>query len=391
MTRLRGSVSPWVVVAFLLPAAPVLAQQEPSVEFSPRGYVQFDWREYPDWDVPLGTNRLNREQYEARRVRVGVDGRVKRVSFELTVDPQDADGVLVKDAYAQVRFTRAFRLRVGQFKVPGGREYQSSARSIEFLERAALSESLGAGRDIGGMLTGEIGSGFDYQAGVFAGDGNGRDERAGVTGAGRAVWHEWNDIEIGGSFGMSRTEAVDTEAPNGLLGRSSSGFRFFDELYVHGWRFRSGVDGEWSPGPWRIRGEFLRADEQRRGQGLDFEDLPRAVGTGWSAEVSRQFGRRAQNPRVFRWREVDVNLRVDRLGFDDSGPSSGLDSVRARATNIRPRRVTSSTIGASWRTTPWTRVMTNATWEKFSDSRSGPRPGRAGFWAFGTRLQIEFP
>ena len=379
-----------VLLLLLTAASPALAQQpEPDFQIAPRGYVQFDWRGYPDWEVPTGTGRLNREPFETRRVRLGFDGRVKRVSFEVTVDPQDGDGVAVKDAYAQVRLSRALRLRVGQFKVPGPREYQSSARSIEFLERAALADSLAAGRDIGGMLTGEIGERLDYQAGVFAGDGNGRDERAGVTGAGRVVWHHVDDLEVGGSLGIGRTEADDTEAPNGLIGRSSSGYRFFDELYVDGWRVRGGVDGEWSPGPWRVRAEFLRADEQRRGQGLDFEDLPRAVGIGWSAAVTRQFNRREGSARR-RWRELDVSLRVDRLGFDDSG-GSGLESIRPRATNIRPRSVTSSTLGLSWRATAWTRVMTNATWESYSDARTGPRPPHDSVWAFATRLQIELP
>lgn len=384
-------MSPWpVAVWVLLLVAPAVAQPNPEFEISPRGYVQFDWREYPDWTVPLGSDRLNRERLEVRRARVGVDGRWKQVTFEVTVDPQDIDGVLVKDAYGQMRFSRALRLRVGQFKVPGGREYQTSARSIDYMERSALSESLTAGRDIGGMLTGEIGSRLEYQAGLFAGDGNGRGDRSGVTGAGRAEWQLANDLDAGVSFGMSRTEADDTEDPNGLIGRASSGYRFFDELYVDGWRLRSGADAEWTPGPWRVRGEFLRTHEQRQAQGLDLEDLPTAVGTGVSAEVTRQFLRRGGNNRN-RWREFDVSLRVDWLGFDDNGPGTDRESVRARATDVRARSVLTGTAGVSWSPINWTRVLTNASWEKYSDPRTGPEPGREGFWVLGTRLQLELP
>jgi hypothetical protein len=340
--------------------------------------------------VPLGGDRLNRQHLEIRRARVGVDGRWKQVAFEVTVDPQDTDGVLVKDAYGQMRFSRALRLRVGQFKVPGGREYQTSARSIDFMERSALSESLAAGRDIGAMLTGEIGSRLEYQAGVFAGDGNGRGDRAGVTAAGRAEWQLAGDLDVGTSFSISRTEADDTQAPDGLIGRASSGYRFFDGLYVDGWRLRSGADAEWTPGPWRVRGEFLRTGESRHAQGLDFEDLPTAVGTGVSAEVTRQFLRRGGNNRD-RWREFDISLRVDWLGFDDNGPETDRDSVRARATDIRPRSVLAGTAGVSWSPTNWTRVLTNVSREKYSDPRTGPEPGRASFWVFGTRLQLELP
>lgn len=379
-----------VAVALLIGAGPVLAQTNPEFEISPRGYVQFDWREYPDWTVPFGGNQLNRERLEMRRARVGVDGRWKQVTFEVTVDPQDSDGVLVKDAYGQLRLTRALRLRVGQFKVPGGREYQTSARNIDFLERSALSESLTAGRDIGGMLTGELGSAFEYQAGVFAGDGNGRGDRSGVTGAGRADWQAGNDLDIGASFGMSRTEAVDADDPNGIVGRASSGYRFFNELYVDGLRTRGGVDAAWTPGPWRVRAEFLRTWEQRHHQGLDFEDLPTAVGTGWSAAVTRQFLRRGGAQRN-RWREFDVSVRADWLGFDDTGDQTDRDSVRARASDVRARSVLAGTVGVSWSPTIWTRVMTNASWEKYSDPRTGPEPGRDGFWVFGTRLQLEIP
>jgi hypothetical protein len=386
-------VSLWFVLLVPLLVTPAAAQSngQPEFEINPRGYVQLDWREYPGWDIPLGTNRLNRERFEVRRARIGVDGQFKGMDFEVTVDPQDGDGVLVKDAYAQFRFSRALRLRVGQFKVPGSREYQTSARSIEFLERSALADSLAAGRDIGGMLYGGIGSRLEYQAGLFAGDGNGRDERAGLTGAGRAEWGAASDLDVGASFSMGRTEADELEDPNGLLGRAPSGYRFFDPIYADGWRTRAGVDTEWTPGPWRIRGEFLRSIEQRHEQGLDLEDLPAAIGTGWSAAITRQFGRRSGNNPRKRLREFDVSLRVDWLNFDDNGAETDRDSVRARATDIRPRSALTSTLGGSWSPTNWTRVMINASWENYAENRTGPEPGHSGFWTFGTRLQIELP
>jgi hypothetical protein len=375
----------WAAVA----AAQDETAPEGAFEIAPRGYVQFDWRGYPDWPVATGTGRLNREPFEVRRARVGVDGRWRRVSFELTLDPQDADGVLVKDAYAQVRFTRAVRLRVGQFKLPGSREYGQSARTIDFLERAALADTIAAGRDAGGMLTGEIGDRFAYEAGIFAGDGNGRAGRAQATGAARVEFDATDDVQVGASLSAGRTEAVDTEEANSLAGRSPSGYRFFDQVYVHGLRVRSGLDAEWEPGEWRIAAEIMRGDEQRLEQGLDFEDLPRAVATGWSAAVTRTIGR-AQGRRV-RWREFDVGIRVDGVAFDDAGPPTGSDSVRPRATDIRRRSVVTTTLGVSWQPSVWTRVMTNASWEHYDETRAGPEPGRSGFLALGTRLQLSLP
>ena len=358
---------------------------EPDFELAPRLYVQIDWRGYPEWPVVPGTGRLNREAFEVRRARVGVDGRWRRTSFELTVDPQDEDGVAVKDAYAQVRFTRAVRLRVGQFKLPGSLEYGRSARSIEFMERTPVADAVAAGRDIGGMVTGEIGALLDYEAGIFAGDGNGRRSRAETTGAARVQFNVRDNLDVGTSFTLGRVEAVDTDDPNGLLGRAASGYRFFEQVYVDGLRTRAGADVDWQSGPWRLRGEFLRTDEQRREQGLDFEDLPRVVGTGWSAAVTRRFGRGPDRPR---WREFEAGVRLDRLGFDDSGPRTEFESVRPRATDIRPRSVSTATVSIAWAPIRWTRVLTQASWEHYDETRTGPEPGESGFFTLGTRLQV---
>jgi hypothetical protein len=385
-----------LLVALLVVMRPASAgaqeqsSSEPAFAVAPRAYVQVDWRGYPDWPVTTGTGRLNHDPLEIRRARFGVDGRWQRVAFEVTLDPQDEDGVIAKDAYAQVRFTRALRIRVGQFKIPGSREYDRSARTIDVMERAAVAQTLAAGRDVGAMLYGDLGDRVSYDVGLFAGDGNGRAGRAGATGAARAVVAITGGLEVAGAFASGRTEAVDTEDPNGLVGRSSSGYRFFEQVYVHGRRLRASADAEWERGPWRLWGELMRADDQRREQGLDFEDLPSLVGTGWSVAATRTLGRRQGRDRV-RWREIDLALRLDGLSFDDNGPRTANDSVRARATDVRRRGVVTTTAGVSWQPSPWARVMTNASWEHYDETRSGPEPGRSGFLALGTRLQIELP
>lgn len=362
----------------------------PLFEIAPRGYVQIDWRAYPDWAVEPGAGRLNHDTLEVRRGRFGVDGRLWRISFELTLDPQDQDGVFVKDAYAQLRMTRALRVRVGQFKLPGGREYQTSARSLDFMERSALSDSATPGRDIGAMLTGRIRANLEYQAGLFAGDGNGRGSRAGRTAAGRIVWTPAQDLELAGTFSEGRTRSVDADPANGLDGRAPSGYRFFDRLYVQGRRVRIGGDVEWTPGRWRVTGEAIRARDARESQGLDYEDLPSVVGMGWSAAVTREFGRRRGRSRS-RLREWDLGFRYDALAFDDVEPATVRDSVRPRATDVRARAARTLTAGVSWSPVRWARLMGNAAWERYSEPRSTPEPGRAGYWTFGTRLQFELP
>jgi hypothetical protein len=395
----RARVSVFLLLAVVL-SGPVAAQdaqeeatrQAPTFEASPRGYVQFDWRGYPDWPIAPGGGRLAFDTFAVRRARIGVDGRWRRLSFEVAVDPQDGDDdTVVKDAYGQFRFSRALRVRVGQFKLPGGREYMTSARTLDFIERSAASSSAEAGRDIGAMLTGELGRRFDYQVGVFAGDGRGRDERAGFTAAGRLTWEAAPDLEIGTSSSGGRTTADDSEPANGLGGRTSSGYRFFDRVYVQGRRQRFEVDAAFTPGAWTFAAEGVIATDERREQGLDFEDLPSIVAKGFSAEVRHRLGRRRDGART-RAREIDLGLRFDWLSFDDSGDATGRDSVRLRATDVRARHAGTVTAGISWRPTRWGRILGNASLERYGDARSAPEAGRTGSYVvLSTRFQIELP
>ena len=63
----------------------------------------------------------------------------------------------------------------------GSRDYGTSARQADFLERTALGNSLSAHRDLGVALHGDIGQHVDYDVGVFAGDNNGASSRSGVV------------------------------------------------------------------------------------------------------------------------------------------------------------------------------------------------------------------
>jgi phosphate-selective porin len=381
----------WGTPAAFAQATESSPAQNSVFEIAPRGYVQFDWRGYPDWPVTPGSGRLTHDTFQVRRARVGVDGRLGRIEYEVTFDPQDLDDTFVRDAYGRWRFTRSFELQLGQFKVPGSRDYLESARTFDFMERPALAQMASSGRDLGGMVLGDLGS-VEYEAGVFAGDGRGRGSRAKLTSAGRVVWDAFPDVEVAGHASVGRTDAVDDQAANGLDGRTSSGYRFFERVYVNGRRVRFGADVEWSPGPWRFTGEALRVEDGRDGQGLDLEDLPSVATIGWSVSAVRQFGRRAQGQPRARLREFDLGIRVDGLGFDDTGADTGRDSTRLRATDVRARAARSATVTASWQPTRWSRILVNAGVDTFSDARSAPEAGKDGaYWTAGTRFQLELP
>lgn len=372
-------------------------REQPSVRIRPSGFVQLDFRTFPDWEVRPGTGRLNRDEVEVRRLRGGFDGRWRQLSFELSVDPFDEDDTFVKDAYVDVRLGGQLRLRGGQFKVPGSREYMTSARRLDFMERSSLSSQLSAGRDIGAMLRGR-GRRFDYEVGLFAGDGNGRGERSGTTAAGRVVWEPVAGLELGGYASEGRTKAVDADAANGLDGRASSGYRFFERLYVDGRRTRVGGDVEYTQGPWRMSADLLRVVDARDGQGLDLEDLLSVVGVGWSASIGRRFGTAPSSTassqsqsRPDRW-PWQLALRYEHLRFDDEGADTGRDSVRPRATDVRARGYHAVTLGLSRVLNDWMRVIVDSGLDRYSEARSAPEAGRRGnYFRAGARLQLELP
>jgi hypothetical protein len=363
-------------------APPVAFAQQPPSEFelTPTGYVQLDFRAFPDWSVSPGTGRLNRDTFEVRRLRGGVDGSWRRWSFEFSIDPLDEDGILIKDAYAQMR-VGAYRVRAGQFKLPGSRAYGTSARNTDLLERATLATSLAARRDVGVSVLGRLGPHVDYQAGLFAGDDNGESHRAGLTAAGRLEWEPTDDLILAAYASGGRLSSHDSQPENGLTGRAASGYRFFQDVYVQGRRDRIGGDVEWSPGSWQFTVETLRVRDQRLEQGLDYEDLPPVVGLGANFTARWRFARGR-----------DIVFGHDYMTFDDLGPKTIADSVRPRASDVRAHGVHAATVGGSWRLAPWLRLVGNAGAEWFSEPRSAPNPAeKRAYFVMGTRLQIELP
>jgi hypothetical protein len=166
-----------------------------------------------------------------------------------------------------------------------------------------------------------------------------------------------------------------------LEGRLSSGYRFFEDVYVQGRRTRLGGDIEWSPGSLQFTAEALRVRDERREQGVDVDDLPALVGTAAYFTTRWRFAPRR-----------DVLLRYEYAGFDDAGPDTAMASVRPRAADVRARAAQAVTLGGSWGVTRWLRLMGNAGVEWFSDPRTAPKAGDdRGYWTLATRAQLELP
>ena len=365
------------------------------------GYLQYDLRSF-QWDVEQSTQRS--DTADVRRVRTGLQMDWKKLRADFDVDwTGAAANVLndneppynepeIKNAYLEYRFAKPFYLRVGTFKVPVGFEFLTSAGKTDFVERSMLANSLGPDREWGVMATGELGKKFDYLAGVFAGDGRTVDQSAGTTVATRLIVHPVKHVDVATSFSYGEVEAEPDHPgtdpdPKGPLGRSPSGWRFYERKFVDGRRLRWGGDAQYTRGPFQVKGELLQLRSQRKGQGSTFDDLPDEVGTGWSGTaswiVTGEKKERTIKPKrsVFKGGRglLEVAARFESLQFDDAGDQSGFEGAGNRARNLRPSRNRVLWGGVSWLPSDWMRLYANVYAENYLDPHLAPEPAGARF------------
>ena len=307
-----------------------------------------------------------------------------------------------KNAYLELRFAKAFRIRGGHFKLPFSPEFLTSAAKTDFIERTMLVEALGLDRDWGGVALGEIGR-IRYEAGVFQGDGWRTHPRAGTTGAARLEVTALTGLDFGASYNEGRVKADDETAADpqakGLTARGPAGFRFSTRHFVDGRRRRLGADGAFHRGPVGLKAEIGRGWEERSGQGATFDDLPRVTTTGWAVSGTwlvtgdrKRNTIRPRHPLPHGLGAVEVGMRYESLQVDDEGPAAGFAGAGNRARNILPAGDWVLTAGISWWPRQWLRFLGNVVVERFDDDLIVPEPGRRGdYTTLLGRLQVSLP
>src|ERR1051325_3082281 len=99
------------------------------------------------------------DTFVMRRVRPIFQGRAAKY-FEFRVMPDFGNGQTVLfDAYFDVRFSRAFRVRIGKDKTPLGLEQLYSDYTLLLPERTLVT-NLVPNRDVGVQVQGEAGAGL---------------------------------------------------------------------------------------------------------------------------------------------------------------------------------------------------------------------------------------
>ena len=131
---------------------------------------------------------LTSTNFQVRRLRLKWDGNAFRPWFLYTVQIDAVDDVILRDLYFTFAYQKQIAPRVGQFKVPFGREELNSSTALQLVERSIVDDEFGLGRDRGIVLLGGLGANnnFSYSAGVFNGDGrNGTSVDSNLLYAGR--------------------------------------------------------------------------------------------------------------------------------------------------------------------------------------------------------------
>ena len=122
--------------------------------------------------------------FTVRKARPIVSGRLGRY-FDFRLMPEFAGGSPVMlDAYLDMRFSKAFRLRAGKDKAPVGYELLIGDANLFFPERA-LPSGLVPNRDVGFQAQGDVaGQKISYSGGIFNGVADGVTSTTDVDGNG---------------------------------------------------------------------------------------------------------------------------------------------------------------------------------------------------------------
>jgi len=131
---------------------------------------------------------LTSTNFSIARLRLKWDGHAFRPWFLYTVQVNIPDDLDLRDMYFTAAYDNNIMPRVGQWKVPFGRQELTSSSALQFVNRSIVNDEFGFGRDRGVALMGGLGPqyNFSYSGGVFNGDGrNGTSVDSNMLYAGR--------------------------------------------------------------------------------------------------------------------------------------------------------------------------------------------------------------
>jgi phosphate-selective porin OprO/OprP len=345
--------------------------------------------------IPVGST------FSIRKARPTLTGRVARY-FDFKVMPDFGNGqAVLTDAYFDVRFFRALRIRAGKDKTPIGHELLQGDGNLMFQERT-LASSLVPNRDIGFQAQGEAwGPRLSYAAGVFNGipDGSSSTVDSDANGAkdlaGRVTVQPFRAASgpqgplagLGLFLGASHGTQVGT-LPSFRTTYGQTYFSYATGVAAGGTRNRVTPAAFYYRGPFGVFTEYVRS-AQRVVRGIEAFDVENH---GWevtgsyvlTGEAASDRGIRPRqnfDPASGRWGAVQVTARYSALSVDDEVFERGLAAAGAS------RGAQSWAFGLNWYPNPW--VKWYASVERTWFDAPAP-PARADENIFFLRAQVAF-
>lgn len=327
------------------------------------------------------------------RRRVGVQGRFRRVSFELSGEV--GTHAPWRDVWAEYRLLDGARIQVGQFKTPFSLDAGTGGGDLDFIRRSRVATQLGGTRDRGVMVHGRLWRRFEYETGVFRGDGEVTDvrdvleARTGRVTAVRVVVTPWaasDSLLRNLQMGVAATAAELAEGISGVKGRTVAGSTYSESVYwVQGARRRGGLEARWRPGPFGVAAEYIHGVEQRRGQGRANDSLAPLSVVGWYVTGTwivtgeRKTGNVTPRRSVLQrgLGAVEVTGRLERFVIGD-GSEAFEPVANPRADLVPAKGERAFTAGVNWYPHRWLKLQVNLVHETLTgavvDPASRPQP-----------------
>src|SRR5262249_37986953 len=295
---------------------------------------------------------------------------------------------VVQDAYFDIRFSRAFRVRFGKGKTPVGYELLQGDAFLLFPERA-LASSLVPNRDLGIQAQGDLAAGkLSYAAGIFNGVPDGTtstselDTNSRKDIAGRIVVQPF--LSAGSPGGVASGLGFHLGGSSGRQSGPLPAFKTSVGQTYFSYKTGAVADGSrhrLSPAVFYyykslgVFGEYMWSKQAVSAGGATTDVGNHAWGvtasfrlTGEAASYKRVRPKHRSGPAHGHWGALQVLGRYTRLTVDDDAFTAGLAAAGAS------REAKSFTVAVNWY--PAAYIKHYVTFERtvFDDKASGSRP-----------------
>jgi len=329
------------------------------------GFTQFDGRFF----VADGSDP-HVDQFGFRSIRPDLQGTLFD-HYDFRLLPDFAGGRLViQDAYADVRYGDAVKLRFGKFKVPFGLERLQSEANTTFVERG-LPSQITPNRDLGVQVFGELAGGIGaYQVGVFNGVADGQSGDGDVSDdkelAARVFVKPFatggplvKELGVGaaatygdktGTLASPDVASFKTQGQNTFFAYKA-GTTQMDTVIADGTHWRATAQGHYYAGPLGVLAEYVRSKQKVALDGTHqwvSIDAWQAVGQwvvlGGDASYRSVAPVKPFDPSRGQWGAIDLAARIGelRLTSDDVYAAGFADPAKSA------RKAWSAGGGADW-------------------------------------------